>query len=157
MYHTTYPGGVALSDIQRQAAELVKAFNAKGKEIETSLDVAMNAASLFVAGAAKKITPVDTSLLRNSITNRVKKIKGRTTGEVGTSNEYAAYREFGTGIYAEGGKGRKTPWFVPLEDGGFWTKGMKAANGGRGFLRVALDDSKNTVQAIITAYLKKVL
>lgn len=108
------------------------AFKAKGIELESSLSVAMNAAGLFVAGAAKKLSPVDTGLLRNSITNRVRKIKGTVTGEVGTNTEYAAYQEFG----------------VP-------SRNMPAANGGRGYLRVALDDSKNTVQAIITAYLKR--
>lgn len=123
-----------MSDIQRQAEELAAKFADKGRKLQTELEKALNAAGLFVVGAAKKITPVDTGLLRNSITNRViyRKAVDTVTAEIGTSTEYAAFQEFGT-------------------------KKMPAANGGRGFLRVALDDSKNTVQAIITAYLKKVL
>jgi HK97 gp10 family phage protein len=121
-----------VSDIQKQAAQVAAAFKAKGIELESSLSVAMNAAGLFVAGKAKSdgYAPIDTGLLRNSITNRVRKLKGAVTGEVGTNTEYAAFQEFGTSK-------------------------MPAANGGRGYLRVALDDSKNTVQAIITAYLKR--
>ena len=130
MHLETVAGGAAVSDIQKQAEELAKAFKVKGIELESSLSKAMNAAGLFVSGAAKKLSPVDTGLLRNSITNRVRKIKGTVTGEVGTNTEYAAYQEFGTSK-------------------------MPAANGGRGYLRVALDDSKNTVQAIITSYLKR--
>lgn len=45
---------------------------------------------------------------------------------VGNNVEYGAYVELGTGIYAEGGGGRQTPWVYPTQDGKFvWTNGMR--------------------------------
>ena len=121
-----------MSDIQKQAEELAAKFADKGRKLQTDLEKGLGAAGMFVRDKAKSVgyVPVHLGLLRNSITNRVRKIKGTVTGEVGTGVEYAAYQEFGTSK-------------------------MPAANGGRGYLRVALDDSKNTVQAIITSYLKR--
>lgn len=50
---------------------------------------------------------------------------------------YAVYVEFGTGIYAEGGDGRKTPWAYQDEDGGWHiTKGMEA----QPYMRPAIND-----------------
>ena len=58
---------------------------------------------------------------------------------VGTNLEYAPYVEYGTGIYAEGGAGRKTPWTYFSEKYGFvTTSGMKA----RPHLRPALDNNR---------------
>lgn len=36
-------------------------------------------------------------------------------GYVGSNQENAIWEEFGTGEYALGGKGRKTPWYVPVD------------------------------------------
>ena len=67
---------------------------------------------------------VDTGAMRNSITHQV--VDSEDAVYVGTNNEYAIYNEYGTGIYAEGGKGRKTPWrYVDDRGEGHWTVGMK--------------------------------
>lgn len=67
---------------------------------------------------------VDTGAMRNSITHEVD--KGESKVYVGTNNEYAVYHEYGTGIYADSGKGRKTPWrYVDSHGEGHWTRGMK--------------------------------
>jgi len=67
---------------------------------------------------------VDTGAMRNSITHQVE--DGESAVYVGTNNEYAIYNEYGTGIYAEGGKGRQTPWrYVDDRGEGHWTRGMK--------------------------------
>jgi len=44
---------------------------------------------------------------------------------IGSNVEYAPYPELGTGIYAEGGGGRQTPWIYPIGDGFRWTNGMR--------------------------------
>ena len=58
--------------------------------------------------------------------------------EIGTNVDYAPYVEYGTGIYAEKGNGRKTSWVFKLPDGTFRrTRGARP----RPFLRPALDES----------------
>ena len=67
---------------------------------------------------------VDTGAMRNSITHEVDNGDGKVY--VGTNNEYAIYNEYGTGIYADNGNGRKTPWrYVDAHGEGHWTRGMK--------------------------------
>ena len=68
-------------------------------------------------GYAKDLAPVDTGNLRNSISHRVD--PDEPAAYVGTDTEYAPYVEFGTGVYAEGGGGRPTPW-VYQDDEGNW-------------------------------------
>lgn len=85
---------------------------------------------------------VDTGRLKNSMTHEVHPEESAVY--VGTNVEYAPYVEYGTGKYAEGGNGRKTPWLVkvPAGAGGKWagkafiTSGMKPNH----FLRDALQD-----------------
>lgn len=59
------------------------------------------------------------------------------TVTVGSNLFYALYVELGTGVYAENGDGRKTPW-VWKDYNGKWhyTRGMKA----KPFLRPAIRD-----------------
>lgn len=67
-------------------------------------------------GVAQKKVPVWTGFLRGSITATVRRI-GRNLIEavLAAYAHYAVYQEFGTGRYAENGRGRKTPWtyFIP--------------------------------------------
>ncbi len=72
---------------------------------------------------AKRLCPVDTGNLRNSITHRVD--EGGAAAYVGTNSEYAAHVELGTGKYCPGG--RKTPW-VYRDARGRWhiTHGQRA-------------------------------
>lgn len=62
---------------------------------------------LVAEGYAKKLCPVDTGNLRNSITHTVTN-SGERAAYVGTDSEYAIYVEMGTGKYVTGG--RPTPW-----------------------------------------------
>lgn len=59
-------------------------------------------------------SPVDSGQLKNSWSYHVDKSKMEAT--VGSSIENAIWNEFGTGQHALKGDGRKTPWFVPVED-----------------------------------------
>ena len=54
---------------------------------------------------------VDTGETKGSWKKRVEGNKGI----VGSTSQNAIWEEFGTGHYAVGGDGRKTPWYVPVE------------------------------------------
>lgn len=86
---------------------------------------------------------VDTGALRNSVTH---KVEGYDTVIIGTPLFYGPFIELGTGIYAEGGGGRKTPWHWKDEKGNWHTtSGMPP----RPFLRPAilnhLDEYKKVI------------
>lgn len=89
-----------------------------------------------------------TGNLRNSITHVVD--DGETAVYIGTYNEYAIYVELGTGIYAEGGGGRPTPWVYQDAHGRWhWTRGNKA----QPFLKPAVLDHKKEYQDIFKSEL----
>lgn len=97
---------------------------------------------------AKKLCPVDTGNLRNSITHVVD--EQEPAAIIGTNNEYAAYVELGTGIYAEGG-GRPTPWVYQDAKGNWhYTRGNKA----QPFLKPAAADHAIQYRKILENELK---
>lgn len=60
--------------------------------------------------------------LRQSITHKVIEY----TVYVGSNLDYAKYVENGTGVYADDGKGRKSPWVWKDKNGDYhWTRGIK--------------------------------
>lgn len=62
-------------------------------------------ACVLVETTAKEKVPVETGTLKRSITHEIE----GNTGIVGTNMEYAPYVEYGTGLFATNGDGRKTP------------------------------------------------
>lgn len=67
---------------------------------------------------------VDTGQLKSSWKYVVEADKGVAT--IGSPLENAIWEEFGTGIYAENGNGRKSPWMYEDKDGKTWfTRGKK--------------------------------
>ena len=104
---------------------------------------------LVAEGYAKKLCPVDTGNLRNSITHVVD--EQEPAAIIGTDNEYAAYVELGTGIYAEGGGGRPTPWVYQDAKGNWhYTRGNKA----QPFLKPAAADHAIQYRKILEDELK---
>ena len=85
--------------------------------------------------------------LKQSLTFAVDLAKKTVT--IGSNLFYSVYVELGTGIFAEKGNGRKTPW-VWKDFNGKWhfTRGMKAANDGKGFLRPAVEDHIDELRQI---------
>ena len=85
--------------------------------------------------------------LRNSIAHASKD----GVAYVGSDIYYACYVELGTGIHADEGKGRKTPW-VWIDKNGkpHKTYGMKP----RHFLKKAVQDHQREYKAIIENNLK---
>lgn len=114
-------------------------------------DTAQNmvTACLMVEGEAKKRCPVDMGALRASVTSDVTTSSSEITGIIGAAEEYAPYVHEGTGIYAKGGGGRKTPWGYTVKAGkhkGFhWTHGQKP--------KLFLEDAKNAKQGQIARIL----
>ena len=62
-------------------------------QIEKALSQAVRKAAFSIEAHAKTLAPVDTGVLRNSITTTV---ESPTKATVGTNVEYAQYQEFGT-------------------------------------------------------------
>ena len=97
---------------------------------------------------AKRLCPVDTGNLRNSITHRVDQEEPAVY--VGSDSEYAAYVELGTGKHYPGG--RPTPWAYQDAKGNWhWTAGNKAqpylkpaaANYAAQYRQIVEDEMKN--------------
>lgn len=94
---------------------------------------------------AKKLCPVDTGGLRNSISHKVH----NDDAYIGTNKEYGAYVELGTGKYYPGG--RQTPW-VYKDEKGKWhmTHGQRA----KPYLKPAAANHAQTYKNIIEDEMK---
>ena len=102
--------GEVLRELEQKKAQILEAWGQQGV---TNVKNVITAASR-----------VDTGAMRNRINHQVQ--ESESAVYVGTNNEYAIYHEYGTGIYAEGGKGRQTPWSYQDKDGNWHrTRGMK--------------------------------
>lgn len=126
-------------------------FTDNSKEVmealrEASLRV-LEKCGLTAEGYAKRLVPVDTGNLRNSITHQVD--EGEPAAYIGTNSEYAAYVELGTGKYYPGG--RPTPW-VYQDANGNWhmTNGQRA----QPYLKPAVADHISKYKSIIEDELK---
>jgi len=111
---------------------------------------ALNAVGLFVAGEASRNAPVDLGALRNSYSHDIDAKDARV--RIGSKEKYAIYVEKGTGIYAEDGNGRKTPWIYIDRNGvGHRTSGQRP----QPHLTPAGEDNIDTIIRIIANNLKK--
>ena len=123
------------------------------KEVSAAIEAAilrgLEKCGLVAEGYAKKLCPVDTGNLRNSITHVVD--EQELAAIIGTDSEYGAYVELGTGIYAEGGGGRPTPWVYQDAKGNWhYTHGNKA----KPYLKPALADHAQQYRDILVNELK---
>lgn len=116
---------------------------------ESKIQQQLGIACALVERSAKMKAPKDTGALRRSITSKVDGL----TGIVFTPLEYAPYVEFGTGLFAENGAGRKdVPWNYQ-DDKGEWhsTRGQKP----QPFMRPALNENRTEIIRIIKEGLDK--
>jgi HK97 gp10 family phage protein len=112
----------------------------------SKIEAAMRKACLLVERDAKKEAPKDTGALRRSITSKVTVRTGEITGTVFTPLEYAPYVEYGTGLFAENGDGRQTPWRYKDDKGqGHTTSGQQP----HPFLRPAYNKNKEEIKRIL--------
>lgn len=122
-------------------------FDDHSDEVLSALDAALarglEKCGLVAEGYAKKLCPVDTGNLRNSITHTVED-NGERAAYVGTNSEYGVYVECGTGVYYPGG--RQTPW-VYQDEKGDWhlTHGQRA----KPFIKPAVANHAEQYQKII--------
>lgn len=77
--------------------KLTKKLHALGGNVEETLFKSMQRQCELVKAEAKILCPVDTGDLRQSISRKTKRAKGKVIGIVYTNSKYAAYVEFGTG------------------------------------------------------------
>lgn len=115
---------------------------------EQALSQALGQACALVERSAKEKAPKDTGELRRSITSEIR----GNEGIIYTTKEYAPYVEYGTGLFAENGNGRKNvPWSYQ-DDEGEWhsTSGMKP----QPFMRPALDENRERIIEIIKGAIK---
>ena len=108
---------------------------------------AMGKACAVVERAAKQKAPKGNGPLRRSIESKVEKHGDTIQGVIFTPLEYAPYVEYGTGLFAEAGDGRKdVPWHYK-DDEGHWhsTSGQHP----QPFMRPALDENREQILRII--------
>ena len=100
-------------------------------------------------GYAKDNISVDTGQGRNSISHTVDETNMAVY--IGSALERLIYLELGTGIYAEGGGGRPTPWVYQDAKGNWhYTRGNPA----QPFLKPAVADHAQTYRNIIEDEMK---
>jgi HK97 gp10 family phage protein len=115
-----------------------------------SLTKGLTKAALRVEKTAREECPSDDGALRASITHAV--AADGLSAEVGTPLHYAPYVEFGTGIYASKGDGRKDPWSYQDDEGKWhYTRGMHP----NPFLGSALDMNRLKIKKDIAESLKE--
>lgn len=108
---------------------------------------AMTTACLLVERSAKMKVPKGTGELGRSITSEVNVGVNEITGVVYTPLEYAPYIEYGTGLFAEAGDGRKdVPWCYK-DDEGNWhsTSGQPP----RPYMRPALNENREQIKRLL--------
>ncbi len=75
--------------------------------------------------------------------------------DIGPEVSYAIYQEYGTGIYAENGNGRQTPWVYRRKDGKFITT---RGNRPHPFVRpAAREDKDKVIEAIDKEFARKLM
>ena len=87
-----------------------------------ALEVAVQAGAVVIQNEAKRLVPKRTRTLARSITIEPAKVTDtRVEYHIGPQEPYGKWVEFGTGIHAEGGGGRQTPWRFKAGDGSWVT------------------------------------
>ena len=105
---------------------------------------ALHKIGIFTKAVAQDLAPYDTARLKSSVNYKV--VKKDNAVHLGTNVEYAIYQEFGTGIYAEEGRGRTTPWLYKNRKGEtVFTRGSKP----QPFLRPAVLNNINKINRIV--------
>lgn len=117
------------------------------------IESAMGTACALVERSAKQKAPKDKGTLRNSITSEVKSDGDNVVGIVFTPEEYAPYVEYGTGLFAEAGDGRKTGWAYEDEATGetIFTRGQKP----QPYLRPALNENREKIANLLKGSIKE--
>nr|WP_162920115.1 HK97-gp10 family putative phage morphogenesis protein [Paenisporosarcina cavernae] len=105
---------------------LERALKRYGEDILEEVRRIIIETASIIRARAKLLAPVDDGNLRDSIEMEIS--SDGLSAVVKVTAHYAVYVEFGTGIYAVEGNGRKTPWTYYSEKLGRFvvTSGMRA-------------------------------
>ena len=127
------------------AEELISRFE-QIKNAE-QIEKAVQQSCLLVERDAKQKAPKGTGSLRRSITSKVVSNDEDIQGVVYTPLFYAPYVEYGTGLFAENGKGRKdVPWSYKDEKGDWHsTSGREPIP----YMRPALNQNRDQILQMI--------
>lgn len=136
--------------------EIRAAINTAAKRMEAEdIDKALLAGASVVEGEAKIRCPVNVGRLRDSIRAEITSDGDNHKAQVGTVVEYSPYVEYGTGIFAENGNGRKTPWGWegegPNWSGFHFTRGSHP----HPFMRPALDAKRKEAIQVIKDFIRE--
>lgn len=120
---------------------------AKIDGLTDGLEDKMKDVTNFVERVAREKAPKDTGRLKGSIENEVKQDGTTITGIVFTPVEYAPMQEFGTGLFAVNGDGRKTGWAYenPKTGETVWTRGNRP----HPFMGPALRENRELILATL--------
>lgn len=99
--------------------EIPEGLDAAQVILQEEVVTAIQNSGLSMEREAKNQAPVDTGHLRRSITSQTVSLGSQPQAIVSAPVKYAPYVEFGTGIYARDGNGRKTPWVYRNRRGQF--------------------------------------
>lgn len=90
------------------------------ENINEKTEIALNKAALRIERDAKQKCPKDTGALRASIGSQIELGQNVVAVTVGTNVPYAPFVEYGTGLFAKNGDGRKdVPWWYMDAEGKF--------------------------------------
>lgn len=114
------------------------------KELKKRQERALEVASVFVLGEISLRAPVATGNLKGSYGRKIDMVA--LIAYMGTNVDYAPYVEYGTGVYAEDGQGRKTPWAFKGDDGEWhFTVGIRP----QPHLRPAIADNRDRIRKMM--------
>lgn len=119
--------------------------------LPNGIEDGVTAACLLVEATAKEEVRKDLGQLAGSIRSDTEKSRTEINGYVSANTEYALFYHEGTGIYAKGGNGRKTPWiYIDRNGKKVRTVGQKP----KPFLENAVNKNKDKISKIIEQSLK---
>lgn len=151
--------GAALMEVSAQIQgidELREKLRLLGADVHKELVKAgKKGMEVGIEAEAKRIVRRRTGDLSRSLTTEIiDEDSDEMQVATGTNKKYAPYLEYGTGIYAENGQGRKTPWAYVNEDGELvFTRGSHPYP----FMRPAVDKGKDTVGETVARELEKAI
>lgn len=116
------------------------------------LEGKLTKAALAVEDDARTRAPKRTGALKGLIETKIEKNPNEITATIFSPLEYAPYQEYGTGLFAVNGDGRKTGWAYEDEQTGetVFTRGNKP----HPFLGPALRENKDIIMRYFREGLK---
>lgn len=128
--------------------QLVAKFQRLPREVKGAISDAVTTSALLIQRMSRQESPIDSGRLRNSI-----HIRYIPLGAIVSTNvKYAVWVHEGTGIYARGGNGRKSPWAFTKGGKTYFTHGNKA----NPFMERSAVRSKDDIQAAFERAIKRV-